>query len=90
LLNEGYAASFKELIEGTDWEEYGLGRNAKCANCMLHSGFEATAVTDMFAHPIKAIRMSIIGPRTNGPLAPDLALVEGETVGGSRPVLVDQ
>jgi hopanoid biosynthesis associated radical SAM protein HpnH len=90
LLNEGYAASLRELIEETDWEEYGLGHNPKCANCMLHSGFETTAVTDVFAHPIKAIRVSFIGPRTNGPLAPDLALVDGEPVGGSRSVLVDQ
>jgi len=73
LLNEGYAASFKELIEETDWEEYGLGRNPKCANCMLHSGFEATAVTDMCAHPLKALRISCSGPRTKGPMAQDLA-----------------
>jgi hopanoid biosynthesis associated radical SAM protein HpnH len=90
LLNEGYAASFKKLVEETDWNAYGLGRNPKCANCMLHSGFEATAVKDMFAHPVKAIRMSLIGARTSGPLAEDLALVDRKQIGVSQSVRGDQ
>jgi hopanoid biosynthesis associated radical SAM protein HpnH len=47
LLNEGYAKSFKELIETTEWENYGYrSRNPKCADCMVHCGFEQTAVMD--------------------------------------------
>ena len=72
LMDEGYAPSFKALMEETKWENYGRGRNPKCANCMLHSGFEATAVNDMFSHPLKALYVAIRGPRTSGPMAPDL------------------
>ncbi|MGE5536656.1 MAG: adenosyl-hopene transferase HpnH, partial [Acidobacteriota bacterium] len=42
LLGEGYARTFKELMEGTDWDSYGVGNYEKCAQCMVHSGFEAT------------------------------------------------
>jgi hopanoid biosynthesis associated radical SAM protein HpnH len=52
LLQEGYATSFKELMETTDWDRYGCkSGNSKCANCMVHSGWEATAVNDHFARP---------------------------------------
>jgi hopanoid biosynthesis associated radical SAM protein HpnH len=47
LLTDGYCQSFKELMETTDWEHYGLGRDPRCANCMVHSGFEASAVLAM-------------------------------------------
>src|SRR3546814_11138318 len=46
LLGEGYASSFKELMEETDWDGYGTGNYEKCANCMVHCGYEPTAVTD--------------------------------------------
>src|SRR5439155_310117 len=37
LLQEGYAASFKELIETTRWEDYGKrSGNPKCRDCMVH------------------------------------------------------
>ncbi|MFQ6022439.1 MAG: adenosyl-hopene transferase HpnH [Acidiferrobacterales bacterium] len=72
LVDEGYASSFKELIEETDWENYGTGRNLKCANCMVHCGYEPTAVNDTFAHPVKALKVFLRGPRTEGPMAPEL------------------
>jgi hopanoid biosynthesis associated radical SAM protein HpnH len=68
LANEGYAESFKALLEETDWKSYGRGRNPKCADCMLHSGFEPTAVNDTLAHPLKALYISLRGPRTDGPI----------------------
>jgi hopanoid biosynthesis associated radical SAM protein HpnH len=47
LLGEGYAQSYKELLEDTEWEKYGHGSgNPKCEDCMVHSGFEATAAAD--------------------------------------------
>src|SRR5437868_58493 len=47
LLNEGYAGSFKELLETTEWEKYGhKSGNPRCADCMVHCGFEPTAVLD--------------------------------------------
>lgn len=72
LVDDGYASSFRELIEDTDWENYGTGRNPKCANCMVHCGYEPTAVNDTFAHPLKALRVYLRGPRTDGPMAPEL------------------
>src|SRR5665213_2990195 len=47
LLGEGYAATYKELLEETKWDEYGhASGNPKCEDCMVHSGFEATAAND--------------------------------------------
>jgi hopanoid biosynthesis associated radical SAM protein HpnH len=74
LEGEGYAPSFKALLEETDWGSYGKGRNPKCANCMVHSGFEPTAVNDTLAHPIKALYVRLHGPRINGPMAPELPI----------------
>ena len=72
LLEDGsHASSFKELIEETDWDRYGVGLNPKCAHCMLHSGFEPSALNDMLRHPLKALWVSLRGPRTEGPMAPD-------------------
>jgi hopanoid biosynthesis associated radical SAM protein HpnH len=50
LLQDGYADSFQELMESTSWEEYGTeSGNPKCANCMVHSGYEASAVNETFS-----------------------------------------
>ena len=72
LVDEGYANTFKALIEETDWQGYGTGNNPKCANCMAHCGYEATAVNDAIKHPLKALRLAINGVQTQGPMAPDL------------------
>ncbi|MBI3444303.1 MAG: adenosyl-hopene transferase HpnH [Magnetospirillum sp.] len=74
LLGEGYAKTYKELMDDTDWESYGTGKYEKCADCMVHSGYEATAVTDTLSNPIKAAIVALRGPRTEGPMAPDLPL----------------
>lgn len=74
LLGEGYAKSYKELMEETDWDSYGTGRYEKCADCMVHSGYEPTAVADCITNPIKAAVVALRGPRTEGPFAPDLPL----------------
>jgi hopanoid biosynthesis associated radical SAM protein HpnH len=69
LVGEGYAPTFQALMEETDWDAYGLGRNDKCAHCQMHCGFEPTAVADAFARPWKALWASWRGPRTAGPFA---------------------
>ncbi len=71
LVADGYAPTFQALMEETDWERYGPGRHAFCGQCMLHSGFEATAVNDTLAHPLRAFSVFLRGPRTDGPYAPD-------------------
>jgi hopanoid biosynthesis associated radical SAM protein HpnH len=72
LLGEGYAKSFRELMEGTDWDSYGTGRYEKCANCMAHCGYEPTAAMDALAHPVKALMVGLRGPRVAGPMAPEI------------------
>ena len=44
LMADGYAATYQELIETTDWDRYGKGRDPRCANCMAHCGYEPSAV----------------------------------------------
>ncbi|KVE35561.1 adenosyl-hopene transferase HpnH [Burkholderia sp. TSV86] len=74
LVGEGYVKTFKELMETTDWDNYGVGNYEKCADCMVHCGFEATAVMDTIAHPLKALRVSRKGIKTDGPFAPDIPI----------------
>jgi hopanoid biosynthesis associated radical SAM protein HpnH len=74
LLGEGYAATFKELMDETDWDAYGTGNYEKCADCMVHSGYEATAVKDTVKRPWKALNVALRGVRTDGPTAPDIPL----------------
>jgi hopanoid biosynthesis associated radical SAM protein HpnH len=74
LLGEGYTKTFKELMEDTDWDRYGTGNYEKCADCMVHSGFEASAVMDAVKKPWKAARVALAGVRTDGPMAPDIPL----------------
>ena len=50
LLQDGYADSFQELLDSVEWEKYGAkSGNPKCANCMVHSGHEASAVDYNFS-----------------------------------------
>ncbi|HSI19454.1 MAG TPA: adenosyl-hopene transferase HpnH [Sphingomonas sp.] len=74
LVGEGYVATFKELMEGTDWEQYGVGKYEKCANCMVHCGFEGTAATDAIRHPLKMFSVARKGVNTEGPMAADIDL----------------
>ncbi len=74
LLGEGYAKTFKELMEETDWELYGTGNYEKCADCMVHSGYEATAVADAVRHPLKAAAAALRGVKTEGEMAPEIDL----------------
>ena len=74
LLGEGYAASFAELLEETDWDAYGTGNYEKCADCMVHCGYEATAVTDTLRHPLKALKVALSGIDTEREMAPEIPL----------------
>ncbi|MFT8737070.1 MAG: adenosyl-hopene transferase HpnH [Zymomonas mobilis] len=74
LLGEDYAKSFKELMENTAWDDYGVGNYEKCQDCMVHSGFEATAVIDTIRHPLKAAMVALKGVKTEGAMAPEISL----------------
>jgi hopanoid biosynthesis associated radical SAM protein HpnH len=44
LMSDGYAQSYQELLDTTDWDAYGRGKDPRCANCMAHCGYEPSAV----------------------------------------------
>lgn len=74
LVGEGYAKSFQELMDTTAWDQYGVGKYEKCANCMVHCGFEPTSVIDTVNRPLKALRVFLKGVDTEGPMAPEIPL----------------
>ena len=61
-------------MANTAWDDYGVGNYEKCQDCMVHSGFEATAVMDVVRHPVKAAMVSLRGIKTEGALKPDISL----------------
>jgi hopanoid biosynthesis associated radical SAM protein HpnH len=67
LLQEGYAGSFRELMEDTRWESYGRkSGNEKCQDCMVHCGYEATAVDDTF-NSWKGFKDTVVATLTGKP-----------------------
>jgi len=74
LLGEGYAKTFKELMTETNWDAYGTGNYEKCADCMVHSGYEATAVMDAVKRPLKALGVAMRGIRSDGAMAEEIPL----------------
>jgi hopanoid biosynthesis associated radical SAM protein HpnH len=56
LMSDGYAKTFQELLETTDWERYGTGRDPRCADCMVHCGYEPTSVLDATKNPLNMLR----------------------------------
>ena len=74
LLGEGYAKTFTELMDTTDWDPYGTGAYEKCANCMAHCGYEPTAAQAMMEHPLQAAMIAWQGIKTEGPMAPEISI----------------
>ena len=72
LVGEGYVDSFRELMEGTDWDQYGVGKYEKCSDCMVHCGFEGTAAKEGLRRPLEFLKVAMKGIRTDGPMAPDI------------------
>jgi hopanoid biosynthesis associated radical SAM protein HpnH len=57
LITDTYYPTFSELMEKTAWEEYGPGRDERCRNCMVHSGFEPSVMREVFTNPRKMLRL---------------------------------
>ena len=74
LVGEGYVGSFRELMEGTEWDDYGVGKYEKCSNCMVHCGFEGTAAADSMRRPVEFLKVALGGVRTDGPMVADVDL----------------
>ncbi len=64
LLNDGYVSTYKELMEKTDWSKFGRGKDPRCENCMVHCGYEPTAVMDTVRRPWKALGVTVRGINT--------------------------
>jgi hopanoid biosynthesis associated radical SAM protein HpnH len=56
LMSDGYVSTYKELVETTDWEAYGRGRDPRCENCMAHCGYEPTAALATSRSPRQSLR----------------------------------
>jgi hopanoid biosynthesis associated radical SAM protein HpnH len=59
LMGDGYARTYRELLEDTDWDRYGRGHDPRCDNCMAHCGYEPTAITEMVRAPHKALASAL-------------------------------
>ncbi|HXZ83621.1 MAG TPA: adenosyl-hopene transferase HpnH [Acidimicrobiales bacterium] len=59
LMSDGYTATYKELVETTDWDKYGRGRDARCENCMAHCGYEPSAVAATTKSLRQALRAAV-------------------------------
>ena len=70
LMNEGYAQSFQELLDTTDWDSYGCASgNPKCTDCMVHSGYEAVAATfGTWRGFMATAKVTLFGPLKEQPL----------------------
>ena len=74
LVGEGYEKSFADLMANTAWDDYGVGNYEKCQDCMVHSGFEGTAVKASVTNPLKVALVSMRGVKTTGPMVPDISI----------------
>ncbi|MEO0983714.1 MAG: adenosyl-hopene transferase HpnH [Pseudomonadota bacterium] len=74
LLGEGYAETFQELMDETEWEKYGTGAYEKCADCMAHCGYEPTAADMAFGKPWKMAEVALRGLKTEGEMAREIDL----------------
>ncbi|MEX0427342.1 adenosyl-hopene transferase HpnH [Nocardioides sp. DS6] len=59
LMEDGYVDTYDELIETTDWDAYGRGKDPRCANCMAHCGYEPTAVLATMSSLKESIRAAV-------------------------------
>ena len=91
LLQEGYADTYKELIESTAWANYGQASgNPKCADCMVHSGYEASAANHTFTSfgglwgTLKAM---LFNTYANPAAQKQLAAIAAEKTAGKRTTL---
>ena len=82
LLADGHAQTFKELMETTDWEEYGWGRDPRCDTCMMHCGYEGSAILEAMHKPTAflelAARTTLPGRHVRGFRRPSTAAAEEE------------
>jgi hypothetical protein len=76
LVDEGHVTSFRELMETTDWSRYGRqSGNSKCQDCMVHCGYEPSAVEATFGTLkgfLRTAKLTVFGLPKNGKVAAEL------------------
>ena len=72
-LAEGYFKSYNDLIEKTDWKQYGTGNYEKCRDCMTHCGYEPSALNYTFQNPIESLTNKLFGIKTSGPVVEEIS-----------------
>jgi len=60
LLDDGYVSTYKELIDDTNWDDFGRGKDSRCDNCMAHCGYEPTAVVATMGSLRESVR-AVVG-----------------------------
>jgi hopanoid biosynthesis associated radical SAM protein HpnH len=70
LLADGYAPSYRELMDGTDWDGCGPGNDPRCADCTIHCGFEPSAVMDSLRRPDRMLRAAVSRKLAVSPAGP--------------------
>ncbi len=51
LSTEGHAETFIELMDTTPWDKYGYGKDSRCDTCMMHCGYEGSAIMEAMSKP---------------------------------------
>jgi hopanoid biosynthesis associated radical SAM protein HpnH len=59
LVTDGYYKTYRELMERTDWKRYESGADPRCANCMVHGGYETTVMRTAFKRPLETLRLAL-------------------------------
>jgi hopanoid biosynthesis associated radical SAM protein HpnH len=59
LMADGYVETYQELLDTTDWDSYGRGKDPRCENCMAHCGYEPTAVLATMSSLKESIRAAV-------------------------------
>ncbi len=88
LLQDGYVDTFAELMGSTEWDRYGTGRDERCSDCMVHCGYEPSAMNDTFGSLrgfLSTARAALRGPR-RGPSADESSPTTTETDQEAAPV----
>lgn len=61
LMSDGHVPTYKELVETTDWDSYGRGKDPRCNNCMAHCGYEPSAVLATMGSLRQSVRALVDG-----------------------------
>jgi len=94
LLQEGYCETFEELLETTNWDNYGRGSgNPSCEDCMVHCGYEPTAVSEAFGSWkgfLSTAKLALLGPGRDSSTEHDSEPPPGDSAAPRRPHLLDE